>query len=140
MHRFVASAIDGALITVGFGLFACIAHLLGSSFGGGRLFWLAAGASVALVSLFYGLIFALAGRETAGMCSSHLQLVTFDGLPVEGVTRATRFAATWLSFLSGGLGLVWALVDEESLAWHDHISKTFPTVSEASGGALRRPR
>src|SRR6202041_3046551 len=30
-------------------------------------------------------------------------------------------------FLSGGLGLVWALVDEENLTWHDHISKTFPT-------------
>ena len=27
----------------------------------------------------------------------------------------------------GGLGLVWALVDEENLTWHDHISKTFPT-------------
>jgi hypothetical protein len=24
--------------------------------------------------------------------------------------------------------LVWALVDEESLTWHDHISKTFPTI------------
>jgi len=23
--------------------------------------------------------------------------------------------------------LVWALVDEENLTWHDHISKTFPT-------------
>ena len=27
-----------------------------------------------------------------------------------------------------GLGLVWALVDEENLTWHDHISKTFPTT------------
>jgi hypothetical protein len=24
---------------------------------------------------------------------------------------------------------VWALVDEESLTWHDHISKTFPTLA-----------
>jgi len=33
-----------------------------------------------------------------------------------------------LSLCSLGLGLVWALVDEESLTWHDHISKTFPTA------------
>ena len=26
-------------------------------------------------------------------------------------------------------GLIWALVDEESLTWHDHISKTFPTTA-----------
>jgi hypothetical protein len=29
--------------------------------------------------------------------------------------------------IAGGLGIVWILVDEEQLAWHDHISKTFPT-------------
>jgi hypothetical protein len=27
--------------------------------------------------------------------------------------------------------LFWALVDEENLTWHDHISKTFPTVRES---------
>jgi len=27
-----------------------------------------------------------------------------------------------LSMASAGLGLVWALVDEENLTWHDHIS------------------
>ena len=29
--------------------------------------------------------------------------------------------------LPAGLGLLWALVDEESLTWQDHISHTFPT-------------
>jgi hypothetical protein len=27
------------------------------------------------------------------------------------------------------VGLLWSLVDEESLAWQDHISGTFPTPS-----------
>jgi hypothetical protein len=39
-----------------------------------------------------------------------------------------RQLAGLLSVVSAGLGLVWALVDEENLTWHDHISKTFPTV------------
>jgi hypothetical protein len=27
------------------------------------------------------------------------------------------------------VGLLWLLVDEESLAWQDHISGTFPTLA-----------
>jgi hypothetical protein len=38
-------------------------------------------------------------------------------------------ASGFLSLAAGGLGLLWALVDEETLTWHDHISKTFPTPS-----------
>jgi hypothetical protein len=34
--------------------------------------------------------------------------------------------------LAAGTGLIWALVDEDSLTWHDHISGTFPTLSTES--------
>jgi hypothetical protein len=138
MHRFVASSIDAAFILIGFGLFVAISQLMGSGFGTGKLFWVFVGACFTLIAVFYGLIFAVAGRETAGMRSTDLQLITFDGLPVEGRTRAVRLAATWLSFCSGGLGLVWALADEENLTWQDHISKTFPAVRQGSAGAVRR--
>jgi RDD family protein len=140
MHRFVASAIDAALILLGFGLFMGVCQLMGSSFGTGKLFWIAMGASLALIAVFYGLIFAMTGRETMGMYCTDLQLITFDGLPVEGPSRAARVAATWLSFCSGGLGLIWALADEENLTWHDHISKTFPTVSDGSASVVHRSR
>lgn len=138
MHRFVASSIDAAFILIGFGLFVAISQLMGSGFGTGKLFWVFVGACFTLIAVFYGLIFAIAGRETAGMRSTDLQLITFDGLHVEGRTRAVRLAATWLSFCSGGLGLVWALADEENLTWQDHISKTFPAVKQGSAGAVRR--
>ena len=45
-------------------------------------------------------------------------------------TRTQRFyrtASGFLSLLAAGVGLLWGLVDEETLTWHDHISKTFPT-------------
>jgi hypothetical protein len=32
-----------------------------------------------------------------------------------------------VSFIAAGIGLLWALVDEERLTWHDYMSKTFPT-------------
>jgi hypothetical protein len=33
----------------------------------------------------------------------------------------------WIAVVSAGMGLIWALLDEERLAWHDHMSGTFPT-------------
>jgi uncharacterized RDD family membrane protein YckC len=57
-----------------------------------------------------------------------LHLVDFDGRRPDREQRAIRQVAGLLSVLSAGLGLVWALVDEENLTWHDHISKTFPTT------------
>jgi hypothetical protein len=56
-----------------------------------------------------------------------LRLVDFDGRSPERHQRMRRQLASLLSVLSAGLGLAWALVDEENLTWHDHISKTFPT-------------
>jgi hypothetical protein len=90
--------------------------------------------------VFYGLVFAVMGRETAGMHWTDLQLITFDGLPVDGPSRAARVVSTWLSFCSGGLGLVWALADEETLTMHDHISRTFPTFRESAGSLVRAGR
>jgi uncharacterized RDD family membrane protein YckC len=88
--------------------------------------------------MLYGLIWAIAGRETAGMRWTDLQLITFDGFPVDGRSRASRVASTWLSFCSGGLGVLWAVADEENLTWHDHISKTFPTIREEPQSFVRQ--
>jgi uncharacterized RDD family membrane protein YckC len=136
-HRLVAAAIDGAVILLSFGVFAGIVEVTGAGFGDGKLFWMMLGVSFVFISLFYGLIWALTGRETAGMYLTDLQLITFDGNPVDAQSRAIRFASTWLSFCSGGLGLVWAVADEENLTWHDHISKTFPTFREVPRHIVR---
>jgi uncharacterized RDD family membrane protein YckC len=139
-HRFVASAIDAAFIFIGFGVTVMTIELLGGSFGAGRMFWTGLGGTLALVSVFYGLIWAIAGRETAGMRFTDLHLITFDGFPLDGRSRALRFASSWLSFCSGGLGVIWAVADEENLTWHDHISKTFPTIRETPGHFVKERR
>jgi uncharacterized RDD family membrane protein YckC len=127
-HRFIASSMDLAMILLGFGVFVTVCELSGGAFG----------ASFTLISMFYGLIWAIAGRETAGMRWTDLQLITFDGFPVDGRSRASRVASTWLSFCSGGLGVLWAVADEENLTWHDHISKTFPTIREEPQSFVRQ--
>jgi uncharacterized RDD family membrane protein YckC len=130
MHRFVASCVDAGVILTGFAMLALAFQLMGGSFGEGKMFWLGMGAALTMVSVFYGLIWVIAGRETAGMRFTDLQLITFDGFPLDGRSRVLRFAATCLSVCSGGLGILWAMADEENLTWHDHISKTFPTIRE----------
>jgi len=139
-HRLVAGAMDAAMIFLGFGVFALAAYVAGASFGFGKVLLMTLGASFILISLFYGLLFAMTRRETAGMSWTGLQLITFDGFALDGRTRAVRFASTWLSFCSGGLGLIWAATDEENLTWHDHISKTFPTFREMPRNFVRQRR
>jgi uncharacterized RDD family membrane protein YckC len=139
-HRFVAAAIDGSMILIGFGLLTLTFQLMGGSFGSGKMLWIGMGGSLALVAMLYGLIWAIAGRETAGMRFTDLQLITFDGFPVDPRSRALRFVSAWLSFCSGGLGVLWAVADEENLTWHDHISKTFPTIREVPRSFVKQRR
>jgi hypothetical protein len=139
-HRFVAAAIDAAFIMLGFGATVLVFMLLGGSFGAGKMFWMGLGGTLGLVSAFYGLVWAIAGTETAGMRFTDLQLITFDGFPLDGRNRALRVASSWLSFCSGGLGVIWAVADEESLTWHDHISKTFPTIRETPRSFVKQRR
>ena len=139
-NRFVAAAIDGVFIVFGFGLLVTLYEVLGGRFGGGKMFWAGLAGVLALVSLFYGLIWAIAGRETAGMRLTDLQLITFDGFEVDAPTRALRFTSAWVSFCAGGLGVLWAVADEEKLTWHDHISKTFPTVREVPKAFVQQRR
>jgi len=138
MLRCLAASIDAAMILIGFGLLAGIALGAGAGLGAGRQFWMTLGAAFGLVSLFYGMVWSIAGTETIGMRTMGLHLITFDGFPVDGRARGLRMFSTWLSFLSGGLGLLWAIADEERLTWHDHISNTFPTVREKPGSFNRQ--
>jgi len=145
MRRLTAGAMDVAMVAIGFGIFVGSAFialngLSGSSFGSGKALWTMMAISFALISLLYGLVWAIAGRETAGMNGAQLHLVTFDGAPLDARNRAVRFVAAWLSYCSGGLGLLWAIADEENLAFHDHISKTYPAELPPSTVMVRPGR
>ncbi len=138
LHRVLAAAIDWAMILIGYGLF-----LAAFWFGGGGAFVLSErnllvfGGVLLLVAFTYGLLFAIAGTETAGMRWTRLQVLTFDGFPPDGGQRLLRFAGACLS-LSTLLGLLWCLADEEGLTWADHISRTFPSPREWNSQVFRR--
>jgi uncharacterized RDD family membrane protein YckC len=127
--RVAASMLDKGLIAVALAIFVWIFHY----FVGGEIvldrhlapYYIAL---VAAIAFFYRALWAIAGGETTGMRWVRLRLLNFDGQPPDARERLLWFAASYLSLLAAGAGLLWCLVDEEHLTWHDHISKTFPTV------------
>lgn len=130
LHRVMAGALDFSLIVMAAGIFAATFHFLGGSVVWNKLTLILGAAALGTITLFYGLLWTIAGRESIGMRTMQLKLINFDGLPPDGRSRAVRLLGTVLNFCSGGLGIIWALLDEEDLAWHDHMSKTFPTLDE----------
>ena len=138
MHRVFAAAIDGAMVVIGYGLFLTTFYLLGGAFAANKLTLLTLAASALLIAVFYGLVWVWSGGRTLGMRATHLTLINFDGFPPDRVSRWLRYLGACLSYCACGLGILWALLDEESLAWHDHISKTFPTFLGPETNFVRR--
>jgi uncharacterized RDD family membrane protein YckC len=132
-HRVLAALVDISWVLIGLGLFVWItflgANLMGADLAISRQtapFLIAVGIVIALL---YRSVWYFANGDTPGMRFAGLRLVDFDGRRPDREQRGLRQVASLLSLVAAGLGLVWALVDEESLTWHDHISKTFPTPS-----------
>lgn len=125
--RAMSALTDLSMVLIGLGLFLGVFYLCGGdlALNRGTVPFLAGVAVV--IAMFYRSLFCLANGDTPGMRFARLRLVDFDGHRPGREQRCMRQIAGILSILSVGLGLVWALVDEESLTWHDHISKTFPT-------------
>jgi uncharacterized RDD family membrane protein YckC len=138
MHRACAAAIDGSMIVIACGAFLTTFHLMGGSFSSNKVVMTIMGLAAVLIAMFYGFVWACAGRATPGMRALSLTLINFDGYPPNSASRWWRYVGTCLSYCAGGLGLLWALLDEESLAWHDHISKTFPTFRGPETSFVRR--
>jgi len=136
--RAVAAAIDWSMVLLGYGLLLLIYHALGGGFPLNRTGQAALAGGLPLVAFTYGLMWALAGTESYGMRCAGLRIVNFDGFPPESRPRIMRFAGSCMSILGCGLGLVWALGDEESLTWQDHMSHTFPTPTGLEDRVFRR--
>jgi hypothetical protein len=84
--------------------------------------------AIVTVPLLYKLLWTVAGRDSTGLRCAGLQLVDFDGNRPSQARRYQRLCGMLLSLLAAGIGMIWALVDEDGLTWHDHISSTFPTL------------
>jgi hypothetical protein len=137
LHRAVAAALDWSMVLIGFGLFLAVFSLWGGEFELNKTNLIVFGAILPFLGFTYGMVWAIAGRETPGMQWTHLHLTTFDGFQPERKQLLMRFAGSCLS-LCTVIGLLWSFADEENLAWQDHMSRTFPTPGLKSDRFLRR--
>lgn len=128
VHRALAFSLDASLVTIAIGIFVLTLHFSGFVFTRELLNAGPVAAGVGLIAVFYGLIWALAGKDTPGRQWTHMQLLDFTGNKPSRRQRLIRLLAAVPSALSCGLGLAWLLVDPEKLSWLDHISETYPAV------------
>jgi uncharacterized RDD family membrane protein YckC len=84
-------------------------------------------AAAVIITGIYKLLWCMFGQVSLGLQGAHLNVVSFDGLRPTAAQRMARLWAGWLSVLSAGMGVLWALSDQETLTWHDHVSQTMLT-------------
>ncbi len=72
---------------------------------------------------FYGW-FWTHGGQTLGLKAWKLKIQTLDQQPLTWQQAFIRFSSALLSWLVGGFGFIWIVVDKKHYAWHDRLSKT----------------
>ena len=123
--RLIAGLVDMSLVGLGFLLFVLLFAVSAGRLYADKSMLLAAGAALAGVYLAYQGMFMRYGTGTPGMRYAQVALCTFDDDNPTRKAMQARVAATLFAALPLGLGLVWALFDEDRLGWHDRMTRTY---------------
>jgi uncharacterized RDD family membrane protein YckC len=131
-RRAMAAAVDAILIlagTVAFGAaFIAISDRLPVPEGPvtlGPPVAVAAIATLLVLAVCYQWLFFSFSDQTPGMRYARIGLCTFSD---ENPTRAQMRRRLWMSLLALaplGLGVLWALLDNERMGWHDRLSRMY---------------
>jgi len=124
-RRLMAVLVDGMLLAcVLLGLAVAVAKILVHP-PAARIMELSVVAALVLAGLLYQTLFLTLGRATPGMRCACISFCTFDGqIPTRKQLRG-RLGALLLSIVPVGLGIAWALFDDDHLCWHDRLSRTY---------------
>ena len=123
--RAMASLLDAGIVLAAVVLFAGIFAKVAGQIPGG---WpgIAALAGVTLVlHVLYGLFFFTLSDQTPGMRYARIGFCTFaDENPTRAALRK-RVLTQLLALAPLGMGLLWALLDEDRLGWHDRLTHMY---------------
>ena len=125
-RRVMAVAIDFALILSAFaGCTAVAIHVAHTEPTGMPAVISAAGVLCAFYLLYQMLFFSFS-NQTPGMRLARIGFCTMtDGHPTRAAIRR-RLLALGIALCPAGLGVFWAVLDEDGLGWHDRISQMYP--------------
>jgi len=124
-RRLVAAAIDDLVVAAACGIFGGVfwkltairppvLHTAVFFAGLAALFWAA-----------YQYLLVVHAGSTPGLRLARLEVARFDGRPANRRLRRWRILASFLSAVSLGMGYAWVFLDEDSLCWHDRITRTY---------------
>jgi len=126
-HRLYAAVIDLLFVLCGFGVFSVCAWRVMPDLPNGKLAMVVPFVSLAVLWLSYQYLFLTYAGETPGMHMTNMSLVTFEGERPDFRRRRQRALSMIVSLISVGVGFGWALLDPDTLCWHDSISRTYIT-------------
>jgi uncharacterized RDD family membrane protein YckC len=124
-RRFISALIDGVLIAAALFLPALMAVAKIGHPPAAKIMELSAVSAFLLAGLIYQTLFLTLAEATPGMKCTRLSLCTFDGQIPSREQLHTRLGALLLSVVPVGLGVAWALFDDDHLCWHDRLSRTY---------------
>ncbi len=137
--RAIAGILDFSLVIVALGVFLGVFHSIGGTVGEGpEAFRTLAFAFIGLL-FFYWIFYLRYVGETAGMAWMKLRVASLDGKPPTPLQKWLRAGGTILSCCAAGMGFLWSLADEDTLTWHDRMSRTclIQLGEESEGGRSR---
>ncbi len=123
--RMMAAVVDGVLVSAGLAAFVAVFVRIAGAVPVGLPAALAAGATLVLFYVLYQALFFTFNGQTPGMRYARIGLCTFtDENPSRSAMRR-RILAQFIAVCPLGLGLLWALLDDDGLGWHDRISRMY---------------
>ena len=127
-RRLMAGVVDGCCVGAAMVGFATVASYISGPGLQAMSKPMLAGAAVfmfAIAALLYQLLFFSLNEATPGMRYARVGLCTFaDANPTRQQMRR-RVLAQVLAICPLGLGLLWVLLDDDRLGWHDRISRMY---------------
>lgn len=123
-QRVLASIADAFLVMMASGVFLAVA-LYQVPAPDGKLGYAMVAALPLVLWAIYEYLFLVYCATTPGMQLAHLSMASFDSERISRRLRRERALAWMLSTFPLGLGLIWALLDEDTLCWHDRITRTY---------------
>jgi uncharacterized RDD family membrane protein YckC len=123
--RVMAALVDGSLI-LGAVLMAAMATLANLQHPPAiKTAEVTAGLALLVIGVLYQAFFFSMIEATPGMRYAGISLCTLDDEVPTGTQMRRRLVALVLSLLPVGLGVLWAIFDEDHLSWHDRLSRTY---------------
>lgn len=124
-RRLVALSVDTVLVTAAVGAFVVTAEKIAGALPTGVNAAITAALTLTVFWIMYQLLFFSLSNQTPGMRMARIGLCTLSDENPSRVAMRRRVLAQSIAVLPFGLGMLWALLDDDRLGWHDRISQMY---------------